>query len=202
MRYAILALLIAGPASATTFTLDFQEEAIGDRGTSFVSAECPCVTLSEANGGEMSVRPHFPSSTNLVLWAGEEGGALRISFAVPVSSVMVEFGDSGGAVHAFHPPVLKGYMGGTVVTEATLPPNMDGEMNESLTIRGAAFDMATFHFVQYGEHEPRTAPVGRIVFTVPEPAAAGLLLAAGSVLLARGRCRSRSARSRSTWTAS
>lgn len=187
----LLALLLALPASAATIVLDFEEEATGERGSSFVSVEDPRVTLYEDREpfpGILSVRPLFIGSSDLVLWPGEEGGRLRIEFSVAVSSVTVEFGDSGDQTVSFHPPTLVGYAGGAVVTSATTTPVMNGLPDEVLTIYGP-LDAAVFEFVQLGQYEPETSPVLRIIFTVPEPGVA-TLLAAGALGLARARRRS------------
>jgi hypothetical protein len=195
MRFlAAVLLLLAMPASAATIVLDFEEEALGGHGESFVSAEWDDLTLSLWTGvAELTISER--AGHGRVLWVGHEGGSLLLSFAVPVASVTLEFGDSGAALRAWDPPVLVGITTDGMAAADSTVPTMNGLIDEQLMVtwpRDEPFRSALFQFVQFGEHAPESPVIGRIILEtleVPEPAVFGLLALAGSVAAARNRRR-------------
>lgn len=170
-----LVLLVATPAGAATIVLDFEEEVLGVYDTGFISSECGCVELSDADGFQLKVIDFFGSRAILV---GEEGGALRLDFLVPVVAVSLDFGgDSGAEEVDARPARLRGFAGGQEVAYAELEANGNQLVDQTLTIGpGVVLESALLTFVQLGEFEPLSPLVGRIVLTtVPEPSTLALM---------------------------
>jgi hypothetical protein len=183
-------LLAALPASAATIVLDFAEEPLGDRGDSFVSAECGCVRFSEWTGGELRIATVDGAP---VLVVGEQGGTLLIDFLSPVVSARLEFGgDSSDPDVETRPAVFVGLSGGEFAGIASTVANRNGAIDQTLQIAappnlGPPIDQALFSFVQLGENMPESPLVGRLtIVTAPEPAA-GLLLLPALAACARAR---------------
>jgi hypothetical protein len=178
---ALALLLLTTPAHAGTIVIDFTGESLGSHGASFV-AECGCVRLSEWTGtGELIV---FNFQGSRALSVGAEGGDLLLDFLVPVQAVRLEFG--GDSSTDWKPAVLVGLSGGEFASIDTAAPNLNGAIDQTLQISvppnlGPPMDQALFSFVQFGEHAPKSALVGRITLTTPEPRLIALLAVLGVV---------------------
>jgi hypothetical protein len=194
---ALVLLLLAAPAGATTIVLDFEEEALGNLGASFVSAECDCVELAVLHGN--TVLRVLDAGGDQVLRVGDEGGSLVLTFLAPVLSVSITFGGDEPDADA-DPALLVGLVGDAFADFDSVVANGNGAIDQTLSVSGAGGTLtsALFAFRQLGETEPLSPLVGTITLelaTVPEPGAA-LLLAAAGAGLARVRSRSRRSRSR------
>ena len=198
MRHALALalLLLAAPAGAATIVLDFEEEPIGSP-KEFVSVECGCVRLIEPSLDEDEdlriLVALLGQSEGQAVAVGREGGSLVLEFLVPVVALSVDFGwdqlDEEGVWDVFD-PVLTGFDAyGAVVAQATITPNGDGIVNQTISISSeSTIARALFEFRQLGPNEPRGFLVDNLVLTtVPEPGTLGLgALACAGLLSRRG----------------
>jgi len=184
MRHVLAAalLLVGTPAGATTITLDFEEEVLGYRSDPFVSAEWDGATL-DAAPLPLTV---IDLNGSRVLFVGEQGGSLRITLAVPVLAISLDFGgDQAGEDWDVGPARLVGYFGGVEVASAQVEANRNYLIDQTIAIAGGPFDTVRFFFSQLGPDQPASPIVDNIVMSVPEPAALALLLLAGYLVAMR-----------------
>lgn len=174
------------PAGAATITLDFEEEPLGLYHPGFLSSECGCVQLLEDHGLEPRVRVIDFSLGSRALLIGDEGGALRLEFLVPVFGVQIDFYTYFGLHNIFLGDArLQAFAGDDPIGLVVVPPDPQGAVFQTISLSSSvAITRAIFTKAVDDGLEPQSPIVDNLVLTVPEPAF-GLGVLALGVLAAR-----------------
>jgi hypothetical protein len=183
---ALLVLLLAAPVHAATIVLDFEEEPLGYDQPGFVSVECGCVRLSDFDEMELAVFDYYLGTRVVSPGWKNEGGDLLLEFFVPVVGLSLDFLSFYPNSRPIERPIeyfdahLIAYAGGEIVGEATLTPDPNGPLFQTISLfPGTVIEQAKFVRVTLGFFEPISPFIDNIVLTVPEPASALLLLGLG-----------------------
>lgn len=170
----IIGAMVGGlTASASAVTIGFDSDTTGFKPNGFQSVDSPTASFSGLEGGLFSV-----SAGSSFSLSGATGQVLAvrpgiiISFAAPVSTLSIQFGNDDTALPEGTNAVLTVFLQGQQVGQSTLPVNRNILLDQTIFSPAVSFDQATLRFdkgtlplfiidnVTFSTNTPPTADAG------------------------------------------